>query len=230
MGKLIGLVILVGGFLVWRRWRKLESDRARRKFAFQTIVAGLLILIVLLAIAGKIHPLGAVFAALLGLVKVGMNLLIRWLPLLARLYGANYAQPRKLSTETLEVEINFATGKVTGKVTSGSQAGRSLDDLSDDELKELLAQCKSSDKKSAYLLQMYMAQRFRGGSGGDTAAPAGTMTLDEAADILGVSTEADKEEIAQAHRRLIGRVHPDKGGNDYLASLLNRARDRLLDK
>ncbi|MCL4165836.1 UNVERIFIED_CONTAM: hypothetical protein GTU68_062351 [Idotea baltica] len=56
------------------------------------------------------------------------------------------------------------------------------------------------------------------------------MTLEEAAEILGVSIGADKSEINQAHRRLIGRVHPDKGGNDYLASLLNRARDLLLEK
>ena len=56
------------------------------------------------------------------------------------------------------------------------------------------------------------------------------MSVEEAAEILGVPPNADKDEINQAHRRLIGRVHPDKGGSDYLASLLNNARDLMLDK
>lgn len=232
MGKLIGLVILIGGFLAWRRWRVLPSARAKRKFTFQAIVAGLLILIVLLAISGRIHPLGAAFAALVPLVKVGLNLLIRWFPLFARLYGANYAQPRKLSTSILEIEINFATGDVTGSVLEGPHAGSTLSSMSEVDLQELLKYCQANDKKSAYLLQMYLARRFHHQESqqrGSGQIQAGTMTADEAAEILGISLDADKDEINQAHRRLIGRVHPDKGGNDYLASLLNRARDILLD-
>ena len=231
MGKLIGLVVLVGGFLVWRRWRKLSSSRAKRKFAFQTIVIGLLILIILLAISGRIHPLGAIFAALLASIKIGLNLLIRWFPLFARLYGANYAQPRTLKASIIEVEIDFSTGQVSGKVIGGASAGKPLDSLSEKELDELLSYCRSKDKKSTYLLQMYLARRFQNtGDQKSSAGQTGAMSIDEAAEILGVSPEADKEEINQAHKRLIGRVHPDKGGSDYLASLLNNARDLLLGK
>ena len=232
MGKLIGLLVIVGGFLVWRRWRKLPSSRAKRKFVFQSIVVGLLLLVILLAMTGRIHYLGAVFAVLVVLLKIGLNLLIRWLPLFARLYGANFAKPRSLKTGILEIVINFANGEVSGKVIQGPHAGSALNDLSESQLQEVLSYCQQQDKKSAYLMQMYLARRFQHSSqsgNSSSSAPSGSMTKEEAAEILGVPINADKDEINQAHRRLIGRVHPDKGGNDYLASLLNRARDLLLE-
>ncbi|MDR9433171.1 MAG: molecular chaperone DnaJ [Spiribacter sp.] len=57
---------------------------------------------------------------------------------------------------------------------------------------------------------------------------AGAMSHEEAAEMLGVSTDADRDSIMAAHRRLIQRLHPDRGGTDYLAARLNEARDRLL--
>ena len=54
------------------------------------------------------------------------------------------------------------------------------------------------------------------------------MSLREARDLLGVSARASEEEIRAAHRRLIGRVHPDAGGSDALAGRVNAARDLLV--
>ncbi|MBA2934016.1 DnaJ domain-containing protein [Sphingomonas sp. CGMCC 1.13654] len=54
------------------------------------------------------------------------------------------------------------------------------------------------------------------------------LTSAEARDLLGVSTRAGEEEIRAAHRRLIGRVHPDAGGSDALARRVNAARDILV--
>lgn len=59
-------------------------------------------------------------------------------------------------------------------------------------------------------------------------AKSGPMTREQAAEILGIAVDASPAEVRAAHRRLMGKVHPDKGGNDYLASQLNNARDKLL--
>ena len=54
------------------------------------------------------------------------------------------------------------------------------------------------------------------------------MSKQEARQILGINDQADEHEIMLAHRKLIQRVHPDQGGNDYLASQINQAKDTLL--
>lgn len=51
----------------------------------------------------------------------------------------------------------------------------------------------------------------------------------EARAILGVAEGADADAIRAAHRRLVGQVHPDRGGSAELARQVNAARDLLLD-
>ena len=46
--------------------------------------------------------------------------------------------------------------------------------------------------------------------------------------LLGVGAGASREEIIDAHRRLIAQVHPDKGGTSDLVHEANSARDLLL--
>ncbi len=50
----------------------------------------------------------------------------------------------------------------------------------------------------------------------------------QARDILGVSTDATADDIRAAHRRLLGGVHPDRGGSAELTRQINAARDLLL--
>ncbi|HEY8568839.1 molecular chaperone DnaJ [Microbulbifer sp.] len=54
------------------------------------------------------------------------------------------------------------------------------------------------------------------------------LTVEEARKILSVSAHASREEIIGAHRKLIQKFHPDRGGNDYLASRINAAKALLL--
>ena len=55
------------------------------------------------------------------------------------------------------------------------------------------------------------------------------MSAAEALEVLGLSGHPSKEDVIEAHRKLIQKLHPDRGGNDYLAAKINRAKDVLLD-
>ena len=54
------------------------------------------------------------------------------------------------------------------------------------------------------------------------------MPLSEARELLGLRADAGADEIRDAHRRIIARVHPDAGGTMELARRTNLARDVLL--
>ena len=57
---------------------------------------------------------------------------------------------------------------------------------------------------------------------------AKVTSKDEAYKILGLDFDATKDYIISAHKELIRKNHPDKGGADYLSSKVNEARDILL--
>lgn len=48
--------------------------------------------------------------------------------------------------------------------------------------------------------------------------------------VLGVSPRADKTEILAAHKLLMTRVHPDRGGSSTQVHEANDARDLLLEE
>lgn len=54
------------------------------------------------------------------------------------------------------------------------------------------------------------------------------MSKREAALILGVRESATVERIKDAHRRILIRNHPDRGGSAHLAAKINEAKDLLL--
>jgi len=64
----------------------------------------------------------------------------------------------------------------------------------------------------------------------NSTRPVDSSNLDraEALQILGLADSASRDDIINAHRRLIQRMHPDRGGSDYLAARINLAKDVLL--
>ncbi|KZY65471.1 hypothetical protein A3738_18305 [Oleiphilus sp. HI0066] len=63
---------------------------------------------------------------------------------------------------------------------------------------------------------------------GDELKKATITTRDDALKVLGLAEGASKQEIVDAHRKLMQKCHPDRGGNDFLAAQLNQAKDILL--
>jgi hypothetical protein len=75
--------------------------------------------------------------------------------------------------------------------------------------------------------QQYGRQKGAGNGAGGSAG-SGDMSLAEAREILGLDANPSRDEIIEAHRRLMQRVHPDRGGSTYLAQQLNEAKRVLL--
>ena len=69
----------------------------------------------------------------------------------------------------------------------------------------------------------YYSQKKQGGS-------KQSMSIKEAADILNISENASEDEIILAHKKAMQKNHPDKGGSKEIASKINTAKKRLLDK
>ena len=55
-----------------------------------------------------------------------------------------------------------------------------------------------------------------------------SMSREEAYEVLGLTPGASREQVMDAHKRLIQKMHPDRGGSNYLAAKLNQARETLL--
>jgi len=53
------------------------------------------------------------------------------------------------------------------------------------------------------------------------------MTRGEAAQILGISERSSKQQIKEAHRKIMMLNHPDRGGSPFVASKINEAAECL---
>jgi len=61
-----------------------------------------------------------------------------------------------------------------------------------------------------------------------SSANASNSEEEEAIKILGLQKPYTREDVIEAHRKLMQKFHPDRGGNDYLAATINEAKELLL--
>jgi hypothetical protein len=178
-----------------------------------------------------------------------LPLILRWRAYRERAKAAGesrHGQRSNVETRMLRMTLDHDSGDLSGTVLAGAKAGRNLADLSLAELLSLLDECKREDPQSAPLLETYLERRFGADWRGESEADAGerasgahgstqgrprasnAMTRQEALEILGLDETATPDQIKEAYRRLMIRLHPDAGGSDYLAAKLNQAKDILL--
>jgi hypothetical protein len=157
-------------------------------------------------------------------------------------------QKSQVRTDRLEMELDHDSGQMEGECLSGRFAGRALSSLSDKEAMDLLAELHAGGAQEEALMEAYLDWRLPGWRDQSSAedweprgfaeeekaeaprgrARANRMSVEEAYAVLGVEKTASEEEIRQAHRRLMMKVHPDQGGSTYLAARINEAKEVLL--
>ncbi len=144
-------------------------------------------------------------------------------------------QASRIETEFLEVALEHDTGRISGRVLKGQFAGRALEDLTPLETALLWQDCRFADPQSAQVLEAYLDRAHpswredMARTGGNDASHTG-MSRAQALDILGLSEGASDDDIRRAHRDLMLKMHPDRGGSTFIAAKINEAKDVLLGR
>jgi hypothetical protein len=195
------------------------------------------------AAGGLVSLAFAVFLGVRGELAIAIPLgafglgMLGWMPFGPAGFSArtnrSKGQASRVRTQFLELELDHDSGAMSGTIIAGSKRGSSLDTLPVETLAGLVSEF---DEESRALLVAYLDRRDAGwrehaqadaATGGSSSASSGKMSEDEAYQILGLQRGASIDDVAQAHRRLMKRLHPDQGGSTYLAARINEAKEVL---
>jgi hypothetical protein len=235
---LIGIIVLIGLALLGRRF--VNTNPAQLAQGVRAFAAAF----------SALASTGLLFAGRFGLALITIGATIMAIRALRRAPAGGYGgygggdtggrpHSSEVATDTLQMQLDHATGDLDGDVLQGRFAGRSLASLGLAELLDLIADCQRDDPRSVALIETYLDRRqpdwrdhAAGGAHGQdqSAASAAAGGMDEATawSVLGLVPGASEAEIKAAHRRLMTKLHPDHGGSGYLAAQLNQAKDLLL--
>jgi len=241
----LGLVLLGTVAIAGMIWIRSKPVKQRRAAVIKVITVIVTMALIYLAITGRLHWLGVLIAAVLPFMRKLLPLIIRFLPFLKHLYNQKQAGQKtagnhsEVQTSMIRMTLDHDSGVMYGTVLTGPMQGRELGDLGEQEFIELLSQCRQQDAESARLLEAYLDKRFgdswreddpgQQSSQQQPSTASGAMSREEAYSILGLPSGADEQTIIDAHRRLMQKLHPDRGGSDYLAAKINQAKDLLLN-
>lgn len=216
------------------------SARVTRYLYFTAVallVVGLLIVMGRLPVQFILAPLGLAATFLLRMLPTLLRLLPMWQMFKSRMGSSgrrSTGNTSKITTKYLAMELNHDSGELSGSVVAGEFAGSAVASLSLDQLIKLHAEC-SSDRDSQQVLEAYLDRyhmqwqdRTESARGSTTSVDENSMSRSLAMEILGLEGEVSKESIQSAYRALMRKLHPDRGGSEYLAKKINQAKEVLM--
>jgi hypothetical protein len=228
---ILGLAALAFGLLLLQAYTRASPTALARRLR---VAAGVIVLIA----AGAALVRGAIGYAF-PLAALGLWLLANrgGAPWGGWAGGRTSGQTSTVTTEHLEMELDHDTGTMRGRILKGFFAGRRLESLRPVELAHLWQDCRFNDPQSAQLVEAYLDRvhptwrdDLARGEAEQTSGPDGKMSPEQALEILGLEAGASEEDVRRAHRELMLKLHPDRGGSTYLAAKINEAKDVLLSR
>ena len=224
---ILSLVLLTGLGLLVRWFLRANPKQLAKVVRWTAVVLG---------------GLGALYLLVMGRFGLAMMLLgfvtalftrMRWVyQHLKAAVGPTPGQSSAVETELLRMSLDHDSGDMDGEVLNGGFAGRRLSELSLSELLVLLREARAGDAESATVLEAYLdryhADTWRAAEAGEPGFADQAMTREQAHQILGLKPDAGEQEVRQAHRRLMLKNHPDRGGSTYIAAKINQAKEVLL--
>ena len=230
----LGLAVLLGLYFVFRGLRGTNPRNLQKTLAIVVSIVAVTIL-GFFAVSGRM--------GYFGWAMLSLPLLLRWRAIsqgMRNMRGPTPGKTSDIETAYLRMKLEHDSGVLSGTVLQGQFEGRNLEELSFENLLDLLRECRVNDAQSASVLETYLDRvhgaDWRGaggeeagsGGGGGTAGPGGSMSREHAYEVLGLKPGASDAEIRDAHRKLLMANHPDKGGSTFLAAQINQAKDVLL--
>ena len=241
------IAVIIIGYITAGYIRTLKQEQRKKVGAKAGVLAFIMGLLVL-TVTGKLYVLAALGT---GLVVFAKRLFpfLRYFPLFKGLYQKTKAKQKSGSTKQSSVEtsllrmtLDHESGEVDGELLDTVSEGKYLSEFGQPELIALYIIAEKQYPDSIEVLAAYLDRKY--GSDWREAANAGNghegseqstrqsgsgeMTLTEAYAVLGLDHNATEEEVIAAHRKLMLKLHPDKGGNNYLAAKINQAKELLV--
>ena len=240
MHPVIFLALLVA-VLLFFSWYKRAPSGHRKRIRGRMLLFGGIGIVLLLLVTGHLNPVIALIVAALAIgqrilaVASMANMFKGFRNSMKGAAGPSAGGASDVETRFLRMSLNHDTGAMDGVVLEGASKGRRLSELALDDLMDLLAVCRAQDAQSATVLEAYL-DRVHGDGWRDASHGAGAghgaetfhMSPTEAREILGIGANASRDEIIAAHRRLMQKNHPDRGGSTYLAAKINQAKEILI--
>lgn len=234
MSTLIILAFVLIVLSLAGRWFTRTPSAKVSAFVRKLTITLVAIILIGLVATGRLHWLIALAGGLIPFAQRLAQILrsAKWLHTKTRPKADSTSE---IETRFLRMTLDHNSNELSGLILDGQFKGRRLDELSLDPLLQLLSECRLKDPQSASLLETYL-QRIHGDdwqkNQRQSNAPNSSTRIsrDEALAILGLRADATDPEIRDAHRRLMQKIHPDRGGSDYLAAQINDAKAVLLEE
>ncbi len=241
------IAVIIIGHITVGYVRTLRREQ-RKKVGVKAGVFAFITTVLFLTITGKLYILAAMGT---GLVVFAKRLFpfLRYFPFFKGLYhkanarqNSGSSQQSTVETSLLRMTLDHESGEVDGELLTTVSKGKYLSEFGMSDLISLYVLANKQYPDSTEVLAAYLDRKYgsdwreasnAGNDSGESRQNSRTrdsdeMTTSDAYEVLGLNHNATEDEVIAAHRKLMLKLHPDRGGSNYLAAKINQAKDLLV--